>query len=201
MKALVIVDAQNDFMPTGSLPVPKGDEIIPVINGIMGRFDLVVASQDWHPADHKGFASQHKGRKVFETIDLGGLRQILWPDHCVQGTPGAEFHKALDMRPVEAIFRKGTHAEIDSYSAFYDNGHRRCTGMTGYLRDRGATELYFCGLAADICVYYTLMDGLKDGFKCFFVEDATRALDDKAFGAAKAEMTAKGATVVKSGSL
>jgi nicotinamidase/pyrazinamidase len=201
MKALVLVDVQNDFMPGGALAIAKGDEIVPVINKMQAHFPLVVSTQDWHPANHKSFTSQHKGRKPFEVVDLNGLRQTLWPDHCVKGTSGAEFHKDLDMRPTEAVFRKGTDPEIDSYSGFYDNGHRRKTGMAGYLRDRGASELYFCGLAADICVYFTLMDGLKEGFKCTFVEDAARALDAKSFEAAKKEMTAKGARIVMSDAL
>ncbi len=198
MKTLVLVDVQNDFMPGGALPIARGGEIVPVINKIQGKFALVVSTQDWHPANHKSFASQHKSRKPFETIDLNGLEQTLWPDHCVQGSRGAEFHKGLDMRPTEAVFRKGTDPEIDSYSGFYDNGHRRKTGMAGYLRERGATELYFCGLAADICVFYTLMDGLKEGFQCAFVEDAARALDAKVFEEAKKKMTAKGARIVAS---
>jgi nicotinamidase/pyrazinamidase len=201
MKTLVLVDVQDDFMPGGALPIAKGDEIVPVINRIQGNFGLVVSTQDWHPANHKSFASQHAGRKPFEIIDLDGLQQTLWPDHCVQGSPGAEFHKDLDMRPTEAVFRKGTDPEIDSYSGFYDNGHRRTTGMAGYLRERGTTELYFCGLAADICVFYTLMDGLKEGFRCAFVEDATRALDAKAFDEAKKKMTAQGARILTSGAL
>jgi nicotinamidase/pyrazinamidase len=195
MKTLVIVDVQNDFMPGGALAIAKGDEIVPVINKIQPGFDLVVSTQDWHPANHKSFASQHTGRKPFEVIDLNGLKQTLWPDHCVQGSPGAGFHKDLDMRKTEAIFRKGTDPEIDSYSGFYDNGHRRKTGMAGYLRERGATDLHFCGLAADICVFYTLMDALKEGFKATFLEDATRFLDKQGYDAAKKEMLAKGATV------
>jgi nicotinamidase/pyrazinamidase len=198
MKTLVLVDVQNDFMPGGALAIAKGDEIVPVINNIQGRFPLVVSTQDWHPADHKSFASQHEGRRPFEVIGLNGLQQTLWPDHCVQGSKGAEFHKDLDMRPTEAVFRKGTDPGIDSYSGFYDNGHRRQTGMAGYLRERGATGLYFCGLAADICVFYTLLDGLKEGFKCFLIEDAARPLDAAAFEQAKNEMIAKGARVLAS---
>jgi nicotinamidase/pyrazinamidase len=195
MKALIIVDAQNDFMPGGALAIAKGDEIVPVINKIQPGFDLVVSTQDWHPANHKSFASQHKGRKPFEVIDLNGLKQTLWPDHCVQGSFGAEFHKDLDMRKTEAIFRKGTDPEIDSYSGFCDNGHHRKTGLAGYLRERGATDLYFCGLAADICVFYTVMDALKEGFKATFLEEATRFLDKNGYDAAKKEMLAKGAIV------
>jgi nicotinamidase/pyrazinamidase len=198
MKTLVIVDVQNDFMPGGALAIAKGDEIVPVINRIQPRFDLVVSTQDWHPRDHKSFASQHAGRKPFESVELGGLKQTLWPDHCVQGSTGAEFHKDLDMRKTEAVFRKGTDPGIDSYSGFYDNGHRRKTGMAGYLRERGAHDLYFCGLAGDICVYYTLMDALKEGFKATFIEDAARPLDKAAWESAKKDMLAQGAAVIPS---
>ena len=196
MKTLVIVDVQNDFMPGGALAIAKGDEIVPVINRIQTRFDLVVSTQDWHPRDHKSFASQHAGRKPFDTVDLDGLTQTLWPDHCVQGSPGAEFHKDLDMRKTEAVFRKGTDPGIDSYSGFYDNGHRRKTGMAGYLRDRGAHDLYFCGLAAEICVYFTLMDALKEGFRATLLENAVRPLDAANFDAAKKEIISNGAALL-----
>ena len=176
MKTLVIVDVQNDFVPGGSLAVPDGDAIVPVINGILHRFDLVVAAQDWHPQTHRSFASNHEGRAPFDTIDLNGLSQTLWPDHCVQGSKGAQYHPDLDTRPVEAIFRKGMDPEIDSYSGFYDNGHRKSTGLAGYLQEKGAADLYFCGLAAEICVYATLNHALELGFSATLIEDATRPL-------------------------
>jgi nicotinamidase/pyrazinamidase len=133
MDALIIIDVQNDFIPGGSLAVPGGEEIIKIINELQSEFSLVVATQDWHPANHKSFASNHSGKRVFEKVDLHGLEQLLWPDHCIQGSKGAEFHKELDMRKVEAIFRKGMDAEIDSYSGFFDNGYRKSTGLAGYL--------------------------------------------------------------------
>lgn len=195
MKTLVLVDVQNDFMPGGALPVSEGDAIVPVINGMLDRFDLVVATQDWHPADHGSFASNHDGRQPFEVIDLDGLEQTLWPDHCVQGSPGAAFHPDLDMRPVEAIFRKGMDARIDSYSGFFDNGHRKSTGMAGYLRERQAHDLYFCGLAADICVHYTLMDALEGGFAATLIEPASRALDRQAFDKLKGRLIDAGGRI------
>ena len=201
MKTLILIDVQNDFMPGGSLAVPQGNEIIPVINAMLPEFDLVVATQDWHPATHKSFASNHEGREVFETIDLKGLEQKLWPDHCVQNTPGAEFHPDLKSGPIEAIFRKGMDPEIDSYSGFYDNGHRKTTGLAGYLKEKGAKELYFCGLAADICVYFTLIDALKDGFKATLIEDASKALDVEGFENLKKTIREKGAEIITSNEL
>lgn len=188
MKTLIIVDVQNDFLPGGSLEVPKGDVILPVINRIQPEFDLIVATQDWHPLQHKSFASQHEGKKPFENITLNGMEQTLWPDHCVQGSWGAEFPPGLKTERVEAIFRKGVDPEIDSYSAFYDNGHKRTTGLAGYLRDKGAGELFFCGLAADICVYYTISDALKEGFNCSLVENATYPLYPEQFKNIRAEL-------------
>lgn len=201
MKTLIIIDVQNDFMPGGSLAVPQGNEIVPVINGILPQFDLVVATQDWHPPTHKSFASNHDGKKIFETIDLNGLEQKLWPDHCVQNTIGAEFHPNLNSGPVEAIFRKGMDPEIDSYSGFYDNGHKKSTGLAGYLREKGAKDLYFCGLAADICVYFSLVDALKDGFSATIIEDASRALDVDGFENLKKDIKEKGGDVVTSSEL
>lgn len=196
MKTLVIVDPQNDFMPGGSLAVPEGDLIVPVINKIQDKFELVVATQDWHPLAHASFASAHPGKKEFETIDLEGIEQVMWPDHCVQNTPGANFHKDLETAQFEAIFRKGTDKEIDSYSGFYDNGHKKSTGLTGYLKEKKANHLYFCGLAAEICVYFSAKDALKEGFKVSIVEDATRALDNEAFSKQKAELKELGCEII-----
>ncbi len=197
MKTLIIVDVQNDFMPGGALAVPEGDKIVPDINRIIPDFDLVVATQDWHPAGHKSFASSHEGKKPFEVINLHGLQQTLWPGHCVQGTPGADFHPDLDMNSVAAIFRKGMDIEIDSYSGFYDNGRLKSTGLAGYLREKGADDLYFCGLAGDICVYFTLRDALKEKFKVIFLENASMPLNAGDYEKAKKEMASLGARVIR----
>ncbi len=177
MKTLILIDVQNDFMPYGALPVPEGDQIVPIINKIIDKFDLIVATQDWHPKNHISFASNHKDKKPFDVIDLDGFKQTLWPDHCVQGTSGAEFHPDLEIKPIEAIFRKGTNPNIDSYSGFYDNLHKKNTGLAGYLREKKAKDLYFVGLATDYCVYYSIIDALKEGFNVYLIEDATRAID------------------------
>ena len=201
MKTLIIVDPQLDFMPGGALPVPDGQAIVPLINRLLPRFDLVVATQDWHPANHASFAANQGGRKVFEIIRLDGLDQVLWPTHCIQGSPGAAFHPDLDPRPLAAIFRKGLNPTVDSYSGFWDNGHRQATGLAGYLRARQADELYICGLAADICVFYTLADALKEGFKASLIEDASRALDAEQYAARRRELLALGGRVVSSAGL
>jgi len=177
MKTLILIDVQNDFMPYGALPVAEGDQIVPIINKIIYKFDLVVATQDWHPKNHISFASNHKDKKPFDVMDLDGFKQTLWPDHCVQGTLGAEFHPDLETKPIEAIFRKGTNPNIDSYSGFYDNLHKKNTGLAGYLREKKAKDLYFVGLATDYCVYYSIIDALKEGFNVYLIEDATRAID------------------------
>ena len=188
MKALLLIDVQNDFMPGGALPVAGGTDIIPLLNSLQPRFDLVVATQDWHPARHRSFASQHPGRAAFSQMDLHGLPQTLWPDHCVQNTPGADFHPALDMARVEAIFRKGTDPEIDSYSGFFDNGHRKSTGLADYLRGRGISQVHVAGLAADYCVYFSAKDARAEGFETFFLEQATRAIDAAGYAAARADL-------------
>lgn len=198
MKALLLIDVQNDFVPGGALAVAGGTDIIPLLNELQPHFDLVVATQDWHPAGHRSFASQHPGRAVFDQIDLHGLPQTLWPDHCVQNTPGADLHPALDTARVEAIFRKGTDPEIDSYSGFYDNGHRKRTGLADYLRGRGVQQVYVAGLAADYCVYFSAQDAQAEGFSTFLLEDATRAISEAGFAAAKAELRRLGAQVVSS---
>lgn len=191
-KALVIVDMQYDFIPGGSLAVEGGDEIIPTINKLVKKdYDLVVATQDWHPYNHKSFASQHTGKKPFDMIDLNGLNQVLWPDHCVQGTHGAEFHKDLNFNKVEAIFRKGTEIGIDSYSGFYDNGHLKNTGLSGYLKDKNIEELHFVGLAADYCVYFSMKDALEEGFKVKLIENATKAIIQQQFLDQKEELKGK----------
>lgn len=191
-KALIIVDMQNDFLPGGSLAVSGGDEIIPLINSLQKGFDLVVATQDWHPAGHKSFASSHPDKKEYEVIDLDGLPQVLWPDHCVQGTEGAAFSNELNDLKIEAIFRKGMDPEIDSYSGFYDNGRKKNTGMAGYLKDRGIKTIYICGIAADFCVYYTAIDGIDLGFEVFIIEDAVRAIDLQGYQTAMKDFEKRG---------
>lgn len=181
MHALIIVDLQYDFLPNGALAVPFGDEIIEKVNGMQQAYDLVVATQDWHPAGHKSFASAHAGRQPFEVIDLDGLEQTLWPDHCVQGSRGAALAGLLDTRRIEAIFRKGTDPDIDSYSGFFDNGRRKNTGLAGYLHDRNVSAVSVCGLAADYCVYFTAMDALAQGLDTYIVEEAVRPIDASAY--------------------
>lgn len=198
MKTLAIIDVQNDFLPGGSLEVPGSDVILPHINRIMGEFDLVVAAQDWHPHNHGSFASQHPGRKPFEESTLNGLPQTLWPDHCVQGSPGAQFSAQLETRPIEAIFRKGTDPSIDSYSAFFDNGKRKSTGLADYLRGKGCTTLYLCGLAGDICVYFSAMDAIEQGFEVHFVEDAATPLNPELHRERLDELRQRGAKIVSS---
>ena len=181
MRALIIVDVQYDFLPGGALAVPNGDDIIELVNRIQGNYELVVATQDWHPEGHHSFASAHEGKQPFDVIDLEGLEQVLWPDHCVQGTYGAQLSKQLATHRIEAIFRKGTAPNIDSYSGFFDNGKRKNTGLAGYLRDRGVTSVAVCGLAADYCVYFTAMDALQLGFDTAIIERAVRAIDPASY--------------------
>ncbi len=175
--ALIVVDVQVDFCPGGSLPVPHGDGVVAVLNRLMGRFDLVVASQDWHPAGHVSFASSHPGRRPFETVELDGREQTLWPDHCLPGTPGAELHPGLDPRPIHLLLRKGWHPGIDSYSVFFENDRRTPTGLEPYLKGLGVRRVFLAGLAEDICVYFSARDALRLGFEVTLIEDACRALD------------------------
>ncbi|SIQ16387.1 nicotinamidase/pyrazinamidase [Alkalispirochaeta americana] len=173
MDALLVVDVQNDFLPGGALAVPRGDRVIPVINRIMPHFSLVIATQDWHPADHGSFASNHSGRSPGEVIQLEGLQQILWPDHCVQNTPGASFASGLDVAGFHGVVRKGSDPRVDSYSGFFDNGGTRATGLERILRDRAVTRVIVCGLAQDYCVKFTALDALRLGFETVVVEDGT----------------------------
>lgn len=196
MKALLIVDIQNDFLEKGSLEVKGGNAIIPLINTIQNQFDVVIATQDWHPATHKSFATNHEGKQAFEVIDLNGLPQVLWPTHCVQGTFGAEFHTDLNTQNIQAIFRKGTDVEVDSYSGFYDNGKRNSTGLHGFLTELQVTEVYVCGLAADYCVFYTAKDAESLGYKTFVIEDATKYIDATKYLKAKQEMLGLGVEFV-----
>ena len=198
MKALLLIDVQNDFIPGGALAVPGGDEIIDTVNKLQPYFDLVVATQDWHPSTHKSFASQHQGKHPFEKIELNGLEQVLWPDHCVQGTSGADFSLKLAMNKVEAIFRKGTNPEIDSYSGFYDNGHLKSTGLADYLKGKGITDVYLVGLAGDYCVYFSAKDAVAEGFKTYLIEDAIRSINNDDFEKAKEDIINKGGKIVNS---
>ena len=177
MNCLLIVDVQNDFCPGGPLPVPEGDRVVDPINRIQSRFDLVLATQDWHPADHGSFAANHPGRRPGEQIVLAGLPQILWPVHCVQGTPGAELHPRLDRSRIVRVFYKGTDPSIDSYGGFFDNGHRSSTGLADYLKGRGVSEVSICGLATDYCVKFTALDAVALGFKTYVIEDACRGVE------------------------
>ncbi len=177
MKALIIVDVQNDFCPGGALEVREGDQVVPVINRLQPRFDLVVATQDWHPANHGSFAANHPGRRPGEVVELAGLPQILWPVHCVQDTYGAELHPALDRSRIARVIHKGTDPAIDSYSGFFDNGRRAATGLEQYLRERNVDEVYVCGLATDYCVKATALDARSLGFKTSLIEDAARGVE------------------------
>jgi nicotinamidase/pyrazinamidase len=175
--AFVIVDLQNDFCPGGALEVPNGDEVVPVINRLSQQFDVVLQTQDWHPRGHSSFASSHNGKEPFETIEMPYGEQTLWPDHCVQGTKGADFHPDLDTEKTQLIIRKGFRTEIDSYSAFYENDDETTTGLAGYLRERNIDTLYAVGLATDFCVKWSVLDGLKEDFNVFVIEDAIRGID------------------------
>jgi nicotinamidase/pyrazinamidase len=174
---LLVVDVQNDFCPGGALPVPRGDEVVPLVNRLAQHFKHVVLTQDWHPAGHHSFASSHRGRQPFETISVAYGRQILWPDHCVQGTSGAAFHPDLAITHAELVLRKGFRRAIDSYSAFFENDHATPTGLAGYLRERGLTRVFLAGLAFDFCVRYSAEDARREGFEAIVIEDACRAID------------------------
>lgn len=177
MKALILVDLQNDFLPGGPLAVPKGDEVIPVANELQPHFPLVVATQDWHPPNHGSFAANHPGKKPFEQVDLNGLPQTLWPVHCVQNTRGAELATALQRERIAKVFPKGMDPGVDSYSGLFDNGHRHSTGLGEWLNGQGVTEVYVCGLATDYCVKFTALDALRFGFKTHLIENASRGVN------------------------
>ncbi|MEF2074563.1 bifunctional nicotinamidase/pyrazinamidase [Consotaella aegiceratis] len=173
---LLVVDVQNDFCPGGALIVPDGDAVVPVINALAQRFSNVVLTQDWHPADHVSFASQH-GKSPFETVALDYGEQVLWPDHCVQGTPGAEFHPDLDIPHAQLVIRKGYHRAVDSYSAFQEADHVTPTGLAGYMRERNLRRIFAVGLATDFCVAWSALDGRRAGFKVSVIDDGCRAID------------------------
>lgn len=171
-EALIIIDLQKDFCPGGSLAVEKGDTIVPVVNTASSAFSQVIATKDWHPAGHVSFASSHQGRNPLDTLSLGNIEQVLWPDHCVAGTKGADFHPDLDLKPLTLILHKGTKKNLDSYSAFFENDRKTSTGLAGYLKDLRIRELYLSGLATDYCVFYTVMDALALGFSVKVIKEA-----------------------------
>jgi nicotinamidase/pyrazinamidase len=199
MRALILVDLQNDFCPGGALPVREGDQVIPVANGLQRKFDLVVATQDWHPPDHSSFAVNH-GRAPGEVIELHGSPQVLWPVHCVRNSTGADFVARLDIGRIQKVFQKGTDREIDSYSGFFDNGHRRATGLDEYLRQEGVHEVYIAGLATDYCVKYTALDARRLGLRTFLVADGCRGVELQAGDVRNAleEMEAAGVIILQS---
>jgi nicotinamidase/pyrazinamidase len=177
MKALIVVDIQNDFLPGGALAVKDGDQIIPVVNELMAKFDLVVATKDWHPADHESFASNHPGKQVGDVIELNGIPQVLWPDHCVQDTAGAEFADNLEVDLIQKIFYKGTDPAIDSYSGFFDNSKEKDTGLASFLKSNGILQVFIIGLATDYCVKYTALDAKGIGFITTVILDAVKAVN------------------------
>lgn len=200
VKALVLIDLQNDFVPGGALPVARGSEVVPIVNRLQQLFELVVATLDWHPSNHCSFAANHPGKKPGDVMALNGVPQILWPVHCVQNTPGAAFVAGLNTRRVEKVFQKGTEPDIDSYSGFFDNGHRKATGLADYLRSRGTAEVFVVGLATDYCVKFTAIDSVHLGFKTHLIEDACRGVELQPGDVARAleEMRQAGVTIMRS---
>jgi len=199
MKALLVVDIQNDFCPGGALAVPNGDSIIPVVNNLIEHYDVIVQTQDWHPHGHSSFASSHDGKDPFDTIEMDYGTQVLWPDHCVQGSKGAEFHKDLNTQKSQVIIRKGFRKAIDSYSTFFENDQKTTTGLSGYLKQRGITDLYTVGLATDFCVKWSILDGIDEGFTMHIVEDAVKGIDlNGSLDEAWDEMKKKGVKVTQS---
>lgn len=198
MTALLLVDIQNDFLPGGALAVKNGDEVVAVANNLMHQFELVVATQDWHPRNHRSFASQHPGRNAGEVTTLDGLPQVLWPDHCIQGTRGASLHEDLNTERIDHVVRKGTSPNIDSYSGFFDNDHRQATGLARWLDDQGVASVAVMGLATDYCVKFTALDAVGLGLNTALIEDGCRGVDlnDGDVDRAIAEMRAAGVRIV-----
>jgi nicotinamidase/pyrazinamidase len=197
--ALIVVDVQNCFVPGGTLPVGKGDEVVPIINRLGQVFENVVVTQDWHTPGHASFASTHGGKKPFESVKLAYGQQVLWPDHCVQGTDDAALHKDLKLPHAQLVLRKGFHKDVDSYSAFEEADRKTSTGLAGYLKQRGIKTVFVTGLATDFCVAWTALDARKLGFTTYVVEDATRAIDlNGSLAAAWKQMTAKGVQRIQS---
>lgn len=202
MDALLIIDVQNDFCPGGALAVPDGDAVVPVINRLSKKFDIVLQTQDWHPAGHSSFASTHDGEEPYNTIKMSYGEQVLWPDHCVQGSKGAAFYPDLDTSRSQLIVRKGFRKQIDSYSAFYENDNETPTGLAGYLRERNIDKLFIAGLATDFCVKWSVLDAVKEGFSVTVIEDAVRGIDiDESVDQAWDEMHIAGAQRAESSEL
>lgn len=201
-QALIVVDVQNDFLETGSLPVPEGSKVIPVINKVMPLFQTVVLTQDWHPAEHKSFASNHKDKKPYDVTAMPYGQQVLWPVHCVQNSKGAEIAETLAVKGTEFNVRKGTNPEVDSYSAFFEADGKSKTILADWLREQGITEVFLCGLATDFCVSWSALDAVKEGFKTFIIEDACRGIDvGGSMESAKQQWKDKGIETVSSDSL
>jgi nicotinamidase/pyrazinamidase len=198
--ALLVIDVQNDFCPGGTLPVPEGNLVVPVINRVMAAFVSVVATRDWHPPGHVSFASSHPGFKEYDTVKVNGLDQMLWPEHCVQGSAGAALHPELNQKSLRLILHKGMGKEMDSYSAFYENDRKTSTGLAAYLREVGVQDVWLCGLAADICVFYSAMDAMQLGFGVFIIEDGTRGVDQPVGNVLRTmnEMEKAGAAIIRS---
>ncbi|PYL08699.1 MAG: bifunctional nicotinamidase/pyrazinamidase [Verrucomicrobia bacterium] len=203
MNALIIVDLQNDFLPGGALPVPRGDEVIPVANKLQQRFELVLTTQDWHPPEHGSFAANHPGKKPGDRIMLDGIEQILWPVHCVQNTHGAEFATSFDTSRIAHVFHKGVERNIDSYSTFFDNAHRRDTGLADYLKERSIKDIYLMGLALDYCVKYSTLDARQLGLNTHVIVDGCRGIELERGDIHRAldEMRDVGAVLLRSGDL
>lgn len=199
MNALLIVDLQNDFCKGGTLEVPDANIIVPVVNTLIESFDNIIQTQDWHPAGHHSFASSHDGKEPYDTVEMDYGTQVLWPEHCIQGTRGGDFHPELNTQKTQVIIRKGFRKEIDSYSTFFENDHETKTGLTGYLNNRGITDLYTVGLATDFCVKWSILDGIKEGFNMHIVKDAVRGIDlDGSLDAAWTEMKKAGVHITTS---
>ncbi|NMJ42163.1 bifunctional nicotinamidase/pyrazinamidase [Roseomonas sp. JC162] len=191
--ALLVVDVQNDFCSGGALSVPHGERVVPLINAIQAQYDIIVVTQDWHPADHASFASQHPGRTIFDTVDMPYGPQVLWPDHCVMGSHGAALHEDLDVTRAQLVLRKGSHRGVDSYSALLEADRATRTGLDGWLTSRGVTEVHVCGLATDFCVAWTALDARRFGIAAAVIEEACRAIDlEGSLARAWSEMTAAG---------
>ncbi len=203
MKALILVDIQNDFCPGGALEVKDGDAVVKVANDIMDEFDLVIATQDWHPANHGSFAANHPWKLLGQVIDLNGLQQILWPIHCVQGSFGAEFKQELDSDKIDKVFQKGTDVGIDSYSGFFDNGRKKSTGLSEYLKLKEVKQVYIMGLAADYCVKFTALDAVEEGFGTYLIADGTRGVNiqENDTETAFEEMEKAGVSIIYSSSI
>jgi nicotinamidase/pyrazinamidase len=201
--ALIVVDVQNDFCPGGSLAVEEGDKVVPIINKVSSLFPLVVASQDWHPPGHISFASRHEGKRPFDTAEIHGESWVLWPDHCVQGSNGAELRSDLDTRPLKLIIRKGENPRLDSYSVFFENDKTTPTGLDAFLRGMETDTVYLCGLALDVCIYFSALDATRLGYCAVVIEDATRGIDSPtgSLAEAVADMKEKGVAFTGSESI